>query len=58
MPHQEPPTGEVAESSFPQQTPCHSGGQGKKDTWQHFRGLPDASSSRNLERMHFRTSPE
>ena len=26
------------------------------DTWQHFRGLPDASSSRNLEKIHFRMS--
>ncbi|RVW23640.1 putative mitochondrial protein [Vitis vinifera] len=26
MPHQEPPTGEATEPSFPQQTPCHSGG--------------------------------
>ena len=26
------------------------------DTWHHLRGLPEASSSRNLEKMHFRTS--
>ena len=31
-------------------------GQGQEDTWHHLRGLLDASSSRNLERIHFRTS--
>ena len=31
-------------------------GQGQNDTWHHLRGLPDASSSRNLEKIHFRTS--
>ena len=25
-------------------------GQGQKDTWHHLRGLPVASSSRNLEK--------
>ena len=32
-------------------------GQGQEDTWHHLRGLPDAYSSRNLEKIHFRISP-
>ena len=32
-------------------------GQGQVDTWHHLRGFPEASSSRNLEKIHFRTSP-
>ena len=31
-------------------------GQGQNDTWHHLRGLPNASSSRNLEKIHFHTS--
>ena len=33
-------------------------GQGQEDTWHHLRGLPDAYSSRNLEKIHFRMSPQ
>ena len=32
-------------------------GQGQVDTWHHLRGLSKASSSRNLKKIHFRTSP-
>ena len=32
-------------------------GQGQVDTWHHLRGLSEASSSRNLKKIHFRTSP-
>ena len=31
-------------------------GQGQVDTWHHLRGIPNASSSKNLERIHFRMS--
>ena len=33
-------------------------GQGQVDTWHHLRGLPEAYSSRNLEKIHFGTSPQ
>ena len=32
-------------------------GQGQVDTWHHLRGLPEASSPRNLEKIRFCTSP-
>ena len=33
-------------------------GQGQKDTWHHLRSLPDASSSRNLEKNAFSHEPQ
>ena len=32
--------------------------QGQVDTWHHLRGLSEASSSRNLEKIHFGMSPQ
>ena len=32
-------------------------GQGQVDTWHHLRGFSEASSSRNLEKIHFRMNP-
>ena len=32
-------------------------GQGQVDTWHHLRGLPETSSSRNMEKIHFLVRP-
>ena len=41
MPHEEPPTGEAAEPSFPQQTPCHSGGTTSSLFFNRFYHIED-----------------
>ena len=33
-------------------------GQGQKDTWHHLKGLPDAFSSRNMEKNTFSHEPQ